>query len=171
MTKNENLSDNLNLISDSDKSKEQTAVESILRTSCFLRHEMETICQQFDLTKSQYFVLKILHNHPDALPRCEIIDKMIEPSPDVTRLIDKLEENGLVERYRSDKDARMSMSRITDRGLELFDRVNTLIYSYFQRIGDLLTEEECFKIAGLCKRICECESDSNRNNNNENVKT
>jgi len=153
--KKRKLKDNLDLISLSDKSVEQQAVEQILRASCFLRQEIEEICGQFGLTKSQYFVLRILSAvQPGALARWEIIDKMIEPSPDVTRLIDKLEKEGLVERYRSEEDARMSMSRVTDKGLRLISDINTHIYKYFQSIGDSFTTADCYELIQLCQKMC-----------------
>jgi len=148
------IDEKLDLLAEHQASEEQEAVEQILRTSCFLRHDIESICEKFDLTKSQYFVLKILSGiQPEALPRCEIIDKMIEPSPDVTRLIDRLENLGYVKRFRSKKDARMSMTKITQKGLYLLDEVNSAIYSYFQCIGDMLTKKECLKLSELCKKI------------------
>mgnify|MGYP006431762905 FL=1 len=154
MSENKSIQNNLDLLVDNAPSEEQEAVEQILRTSCFLRHDIEAICEQFNLTKSQYFVLKILNViQPDALPRCEIIDKMIEPSPDVTRLIDKLQKLGYVKRFRSNEDARMSMNKITNDGKDLLNQVNSAVYTYFQHIGNMLTKDECIHLSGLCKKI------------------
>lgn len=154
MTKSKKLKENLDFISRKDISEEQKAVENILKTSSLIRHEIGRICELFEISKSQYFVLKILClTYPTALARGEIIDKMIEPSPDVTRLIDKLEKRELVKRFRSQDDARRSMNRITQDGIELLSKVETRIREYFQHIGEVLCKRECVDLSDLCKRI------------------
>ncbi len=154
MVKSTKLKENLDFISRKDISEEQQAVENILKTASMIRHEISRICEKFEISVSQYFVLKILClTHPESLTRGEIIDKMIEPSPDVTRLIDKLEKREFVERFRSQDDARRSMNRITRNGVELLSKVETQIREYFQHIGEVLCKQDCVDLSELCKRI------------------
>lgn len=91
---------------------------SLLVTAGHLRHALDEACEAHGVTHDQYNVLRILRGaHPSGHPRHEIADRMIERSPDVTRFLDRLERDGLVERYKSDEDRRLSMTRITDQGL------------------------------------------------------
>jgi DNA-binding MarR family transcriptional regulator len=70
------------------------------------------------LTANQYNVLRILRgSHPEKLACSGIAERMIDRDPDVTRLIDRLEKRGLVERVRSDRDRRVVEVGITAKGL------------------------------------------------------
>lgn len=73
-----------------------------------------------DLTNNQYNVLRILRgSHPHKLTCSDIAERMISRDPDVTRLVDRLEKRGIVERTRSSEDRRVVEVGITDKGLEL----------------------------------------------------
>ena len=68
------------------------------------------------LTFSYYNVLRILRGASDeGYPRCDIIERMIDPAPDVTRLIDQLINKGWVSRARSLEDRRVSLHWINRR--------------------------------------------------------
>lgn len=70
------------------------------------------------LTSNQYNVLRILRgSHPARLACGSIAERMIDRDPDITRLIDRLEKRGLVERLRSEEDRRVVEVGITAKGL------------------------------------------------------
>lgn len=70
-----------------------------------------------DLTPHQYNVLRILRgSHPVKLACSEIAERMVDRDPDITRLIDRLQKRGLVERIRSRKDRRVVEVGITPKG-------------------------------------------------------
>jgi DNA-binding MarR family transcriptional regulator len=70
------------------------------------------------LTPNQYTVLSILRgSHPESLSCSEIAERMIDRDPDVTRLVDRLETRGLVERTRRVGDRRVVDVRISAQGL------------------------------------------------------
>jgi DNA-binding MarR family transcriptional regulator len=70
-----------------------------------------------DLTANQYNVLRILRGAAGREMTCrEVADRTIARDPDVTRLIDRLDRRGLVERRRDDADRRVVRVRITARG-------------------------------------------------------
>ena len=72
------------------------------------------------LTNNQYNVLRILRgSHPAKLACSDIAERMLDRDPDITRLIDRLEKRGLVERLRSRRDRRVVEVGITDNGLAL----------------------------------------------------
>jgi DNA-binding MarR family transcriptional regulator len=72
------------------------------------------------LTTHQYNVLRILRgSHPAKLASSDIGEWMIERDPDITRLVDRLEARGLVQRSRSRQDRRVVEVGITDKGLVL----------------------------------------------------
>lgn len=81
-----------------------------------------------DITRQQYNVLRILRGAgPQGLPTLEIAERMIERTPGVTRLLDRLERKGWIERQRSEADRRQVHCRVTRSGLALLARVDALV--------------------------------------------
>ncbi len=70
------------------------------------------------LTSNQYNVLRILRGSQPAKLACRgIAERMIDRDPDITRLVDRLERRGLVQRLRSRRDRRVVEVGITAKGL------------------------------------------------------
>ncbi len=127
---------------------------NIFVTSYFLRSKHEEVLSKLGLTMPQYNVLRILKGiFPNGHPRCDIISRMIEPSPDVTRLIDKLLKDKLVERFNSDSDKRLSMTRITEKGLKLLEKVKPEINSLGSLISSTLSNTEKKTLSDLLEKI------------------
>ena len=77
------------------------------------------------LSISQFNVLRILRGaRPEAMPAGRIAERMVNRDPDLTRLLDRLEANGLVEKARDTKDRRVVNVRITPAGLELVEKAS-----------------------------------------------
>jgi DNA-binding MarR family transcriptional regulator len=101
-------------------SREQEAYLSLLRTADALQAQVEAWLKEFGLTGTQYNALRILRGAgPDGLPCREIGERMITHDPDVTRLLNRLEDRGLVERTRARHDRRVIYGKITAAGLKL----------------------------------------------------
>ena len=101
-------------------SLEQEAQLSVIRTGAMLLDEVEQFLKPYGITATQYNVLRILRgSEPNGLCRNELRDRMLTRMPDMTRLLDRLEEAGLVGRARLDEDRRMVRSRISSAGLKL----------------------------------------------------
>lgn len=96
------------------------AAVALLRTADMVRRHIEASIAPCGVTPQQYNVLRILRGAGrDGLPTLEIANRMIEQAPGITRLIDRLEEGGLVERQRCREDRRQVLCRITTAGLAL----------------------------------------------------
>ena len=122
---------------------EQEVVLNLLVAANYLRSKLDTICSDFKITIAQFNVLRILKGaHPDGYPRHEIIRRMVEPSPDVTRLIDRLIKEGLVERYNTKEDRRLSLARITKKGIALLTKINPEIDKFLLDYSSMLTKSE-----------------------------
>ncbi|HYY56149.1 MAG TPA: MarR family transcriptional regulator [Pyrinomonadaceae bacterium] len=98
----------------------QAAYVTLLSTADRVRTFFETVCAPFDITGQQYNVLRILRGaEPDGLPTLTIAERMIERTPGITRMIDRLEAKGLVARELRPHDRRCVYCRITEKGLNL----------------------------------------------------
>lgn len=98
---------------------------NLLRTTDLLNRTATDLLKVHELSGTQYNVLRILRgavSTPDGgLPCSEIGARLITHDPDVTRLLDRLEKRGLVQRARRDTDRRVVLVRITPAGSELLE--------------------------------------------------
>jgi DNA-binding MarR family transcriptional regulator len=132
----------------------QEAVLNLLVASDYVRGLSEAACADFGITASQYNVLRILRGgQPDGHPRCEIARRMIERAPDVTRLIDRLEKQGLVERDRTARDRRLSISRITPAGLELLERMEPRFRQLWDHVAARLSLADRRELSRICEGL------------------
>ncbi len=101
-------------------SLEEEAFLGLQRTASLLLQSLGRALKGHDLTPAQYNTLRILRGaEPDALTCGEIGERLVSPGPDVTRLLDRLEQRGLVTRLRDGEDRRVVRARITGPGLDL----------------------------------------------------
>jgi len=97
-----------------------TAYSTLLSTADTVKTFFQTVCAPFDITGQQYNVLRILRGaEPDGLPTLTIAERVIEKTPGITRMIDRLESKGLVSREFRPHDRRCVYCRITKKGLNL----------------------------------------------------
>jgi DNA-binding MarR family transcriptional regulator len=131
----------------------QEALINVLVAAGHIRERLEHFCEQYGITAAQYNVLRILRGvHPDGHPRGEIAARMVERSPDVTRLIDRLEGQGLVARDRSRNDRRLSITKITSKGLRLLEGMHpeTELQRYF---SNRLSTRDRREISRICEAL------------------
>ena len=106
----------------------------ILRTTEFLQQRLAEFFKQFQLTPTQYNILRILRGAGnDGLTCSQAAERMISGDPDVTRLLDRLDSRGLIQRERSREDRRVVISRITAEGLELIKTIDKPLAEFLKR--------------------------------------
>ena len=125
-------------------SKEEEAYLNLQRTANLLLQGLTRLLREkapgrTGVTPSQYNVLRILRgSHPDALTCGEIGDRLVTPGPDVTRLLDRLEERGWVERERDTGDRRVVRSRVTRAGLDVLGGLDEPVSAWLKtQLGHL----------------------------------
>lgn len=105
-------------------SLEQEAFLNLWRTYDRLKAFEEALFDEYGLTAQQYNALRLLRaEHPEPLPTLSIASRLISRSPDITRLLAKLEEQSLVTRRRDRANRRMVKVSITAAGLRLLDEI------------------------------------------------
>ena len=136
------------------KSPSHEAMLNLMVAAAHVRQMVEHTCVEHDLTQAQYNVLRILRGrHPEGYPRGDIASRMVDRAPDVTRLIDRLERRDLVERVRSDEDRRLSITRITRKGLALLARLDPEIEAIDQRFAAHLSPRDLKTLSRLCEQV------------------
>ena len=121
---------------------EQEAMLNIVRTASALNTDFERLFRAHGLTDAQYNVLRILRGEGTRMPSLSIAQRTVTRVPDITRLVDRLENAGLVERERCPEDRRVVYVSITRKGLrklaDLDEPVNTL---HTRQLGHLSAKE------------------------------
>jgi DNA-binding MarR family transcriptional regulator len=106
-------------------SLQQEAYLSVVRTTSTLTDRVEDLLKPYGISATQYNVLRILRGAGQGgLCRNELRDRMLTRMPDMTRLLDRMEEAGLVTRSREQEDRRMVLTQITARGKELLGELD-----------------------------------------------
>jgi len=133
---------------------EQEGLLNLFIASNYLHSKLDTICNQFKITLAQFNVLRILKGaHPEGYPRGEIMRRMVEPAPDVTRLIDRLVKEDFVERYTSKDDRRLSLARITKKGIALLTKINPEVDKFILEYSSTLKETEKEMLSSICEKL------------------
>ena len=120
-------------------SPHQECVVGLMRTAEVVRRALSRTLGPHDLTLQQYNVLRILRGAGnDGIPTLEIGVRMIEQSPGVTRLLDRLERKGLARRARCPHDRRRILCWSTPAAVELLGRLDAALSAAEQELlGEL----------------------------------
>ncbi len=107
------------------RSPQQEAGIALLRTADLVRRRVARVVEPQGITVQQYNVLRILRGAgKETLPTLEIARRMIERTPGITRLMDRLEAKHLVHRDRCPTDRRQVLCRISAEGLKLLEKLD-----------------------------------------------
>ena len=138
------------------RSPSQEAMLGLFRTADILRRASSKVMEDYGLTLQQYNVLRILRGSGGkGLPTLTIAERMVERTPGITRLIDRLLKKGLVERERPPGDRRQVLCRITDEGLDLLEKLEPPVNELDDRCLAMLDHVEKQTLIGLLDRIRE----------------
>ena len=137
-------------------SLEQEAGLSVARTAAVLDHAVAEALKPHGITPTQYNVLRILRGAGEGgLCRSEVMERMIARVPDVTRLLDRMEAVGLVERERSREDRRYVHTRITAEGLRILGELDEPVRALERSHMGVLDEAELRALIDMLARVRE----------------
>ena len=124
-------------------SASQEALLGLLRTADVVRARIAEIVEPHGVTPQQYNVRRILRGaEPEGLPTLEIVERMLERAPGITRLLDRLEIKGLARRQRSRTDRRQVFCTITPAGLTLLATLDRPVQALDAAIAGKLNAAE-----------------------------
>ena len=136
------------------ESLEQEAHLSVIRTAAIVADEVDQFLKPYGITGTQYNVLRILRGaEPDGLCRNEVRDRMLTRMPDMTRLLDRMEEAGLVVRTRERDDRRMVLTQISPKGRELLADLDVAIQREHRSRFSKLSESELRAVIDILAKV------------------
>lgn len=129
------------------------AMLNIVVTSSWLMSEMASTMAPFGVTPAQYNVLRILRgSHPDRRTCGDIGERLLDRTPDVTRLLNRMEQAGLICRRRAEHDRRVVEVGITAEGLALVNQMQERVDAANRRLMQHLSEDELRMLSDLLER-------------------
>ena len=139
---------------ESFRSREQQATLGLLRTADAVKRSLAQVIEPHGITPQQYNVLRILRGAgPEGLPTLTIGERMVEHTPGVTRLVDRLERKGLVARCPCETDRRRVFCRITAKGLDLMKELDDPVNRWDSQAVSVLRPSELDSLIDQLDRV------------------
>ena len=133
-------------------SPQQEAFLALWRTYDRLRAFEDELFSRFELTPQQYNALRLLRaEHPNPLPTLVLAERLVSRAPDITRLLDKLEERGLITRTRPPENRRSVLVAIAEPGLALLDEIAVPLRACHAKQLGHLPAADLLKLIALLK--------------------
>jgi DNA-binding MarR family transcriptional regulator len=138
------------------RSPREEVIPELLKTADIVRRRIASILAPYDVTPQQYNVLRILRGAgPAGLPTLDIGERLIEDTPGITRLIDRMELHGWVLRERSRDDRRLVLCRLTPSGHDLLAELDPIVAAAPASVLSRLPEASARQLRALLARVRE----------------
>lgn len=136
------------------ESPAQEAILGIYRTSDMLQRRFAQLVEPRGISLQQYNVLRILRGAgKEGTPTLDIAQRMIEKTPGITRLLDKLEAKHLVRRKRCPEDRRQVLCWITDAGLNLLSQLDKPLVQSGSSAVECLNQAEIRQLIAILGKL------------------
>jgi DNA-binding MarR family transcriptional regulator len=132
------------------------AMLNILYTSNWMEDQFKPIMKEFDVTTQQFNVLRILRGrHPEACTASDIKAVMIDKSPDLTRLLDRLIDKKLVTRNTCADNRRKLDILITEQGLDLLSTMDPVLKKQHEETSKRISQKEASELSRILDKLRE----------------
>ena len=133
---------------------EEETTLNIVRTADVLMLALADVLKPLLLSATQYNVLRILRGAGNGGASCKDIGgRLVARDPDITRLMDRLEQRGLVSRDRAKEDRRVVTHRLTRTGLELVNELDRPIEVLHRKIMGHMKAAQLRELVGLLEEV------------------
>lgn len=129
------------------------AMSNIIFTGAWIKGNMESVLKPYNLTSPQFNILRILRGANDWLSMAEVRNRMVEKSPNATRLCDKLEEKGLIIRDRISEDKRQVFLKISETGLKFIAPLDNPENRKKMDFVENITPEEANQLSDILDKL------------------
>jgi len=126
------------------------ATLNILYTANWISSQQNAFFKPYGITPQQFNILRILKGAKKPLKVQTIKERMVERSPNATRLMDKLCSKGLITREHCPDDRRVVYIEITEKGLTLLKEISKHLKD---DLLDNLTDKEAKQLSDLLDKI------------------
>lgn len=140
---------------DSVASATPAATVHALRTAAaHVERALAWALEPFNVTTAQYELLQVIERHGKSGAGCSELGKhLAAPGPDVTRMLDRLDNAGLVARKRDQNDRRVVHTALTEKGEELLCAAAPAVQKAELTLFDGLADRERAQLALLLQGV------------------
>jgi DNA-binding MarR family transcriptional regulator len=132
----------------------QEAFLTLQRTADVITRRSTQFLKQWDVSGTQYNVLRILRGAGPGGLRCgEIGERMVTHDPDITRLLDRMEKAGWIERARDTTDRRVVLTRISRKGLDLLKQIDKPLEEEIKLMGSHISEKRFRELINILNEL------------------
>jgi len=134
---------------------EQETFLNLVRSHDCLAAEQNRFFQRFGVTAQQFNVLRVLKACPDSRGfACQAIaEKLLNRVPDITRLLDRLEQAGMIQRFRCSHDRRVVRTQLTNDGRQKVDEIEEPLRETLRARFAHMTREEIRELNRLLVKV------------------
>ena len=126
---------------------------AIARVQDRLTGDFQNLFKTQALTTTQFNALRILIGAKEPIP-CQLVgERLIQRVPDVTRLLDRMEKEGLIERTRSAEDRRVVLVSVTPEGRRRSNRLNQPALALHDQQMKALSRAELRQLESLLAKL------------------
>lgn len=134
------------------KNNVHMAMVNIYYTNNYLRDKNMSLYKKYDLLPQHYNVLRIVKGkHPKPVYPGDIKEVLIDKGNDLTRLIDKMVQKGLLDRRLCESNRRKMEINITPKGIKIAEDISAEMEVHLKDLN--LTEEEAGTLSELLDKI------------------
>ena len=126
---------------------------NIVFTSNWIRNQFNCFIEPFGISMQQFNILRILRGAGDWVNMNDVKERMVEKSPNATRLCDKLVAKKLIERQRCEVDRRVVHLKISDQGLQLLKEIDDKDDGAHMGFIANITEEEAKIVSDILDKL------------------
>lgn len=107
------------------QSEYHKAAVNIVYTYSWLNGKNSKFFREYGISPQQFNILRILRGqHPSPVTINLLIERMLDKMSNASRLVDKLKEKGMVARKICKKDRRACDVVITQRGMDILEKID-----------------------------------------------
>ncbi len=130
------------------------AFVTLQRTADMMLRQITHFLKQWGVSPTQYNVLRILRGAGSSGLRCgEIGERMITHDPDITRLLDRMEKAGWIERARDIQDRRVVVTRASKAGLELLKEIDKPLDEFTRQTTGQMPDKRLRELVELLNEL------------------
>ena len=131
-------------------------LDRLLRAAAYIRLRLSEFLEQFALTEARYSVLVALNNAAlVGLSQSELADRLLQSESNISTLVDRMQQDGLVDRLRSDADRRKRVLLLSPGGVRLLERVEAAKRNWAARLVRAVPADDRSTLGLLMRQFVE----------------
>lgn len=135
-------------------SEEHKLILNLIYTFNIFKENHKNFFKTFEITPQQFNVLRILRgNHPEPYSTSQIRERMLDKMSDASRIVDRLVKKKLVTRRTTKVDKRLVDVVISNRGLELLERIDRPLEDYMKNTFIRYSKSDMAQLNKLLDKI------------------